>query len=105
MPVTASVHVGRLNGAVIAQLNYIDKFSTRTATSEVGLLLVLVLRRESATFQRVCSSVLPQQAPAMPTVGPVETPAPDRVAEKLVAATKCAPLIGNDGRCTFLPRP
>ena len=49
---------------------------------------MLVLRRESATFQRVCSSVLPQQAPAMPTVGPVETPAPDRVAEKFVAKAK-----------------
>ena len=40
--VTSSTHVGPDNGAVIAQLNNVDKL-IKSATSEVGLLLMHVL--------------------------------------------------------------
>ena len=42
------IHVGCSNGTIIAQLNYVDDFKTCTiTTSEVGLLLARVLRREA----------------------------------------------------------
>ena len=47
VPVTSSNHVGRMNDAIIARLNYIHKFirciNSTTTTSEVGLLLMLAL--------------------------------------------------------------
>ena len=45
VPITSGVHVGRNGGAVIAQLNCVDKCKSRwrMITSEVGLLLAFVL--------------------------------------------------------------
>ena len=91
MTLTAKFHVGRSNDAAIAQLNHIHGFGRKestNATSEVGLLSVRVLRRESETLTVFTRQFYRNMHRLIRTVGPVETAAPDRVVENVYARGK-----------------
>ena len=90
--VTWSVHVGRSNGAIIAQLNNVDDFQScvidNATASEVGILSVLMLRRESETFTVLAPLFYRNKAPTVRTVSPSDMAALSGLVEKLVPAAK-----------------